>query len=348
MPHPVIDAATMFRRGLLNRERQQAMALVNAYGRIYGRMGDSIRALEEQIAGMEEPTAWKSNRLSALRALQTQVADEVGKFAVYADTTIVNAATAEIPIAGANSRALAQAYFNSPQARQALAARWDVLPAEAIETMLGFVGNESPLNTALVQRLGPTVADRMFSNMVDAIALGINPRTVAAQIRRELGTGLTWTLTTQRTAQLWAYREATRASYLANSDIVSSWTWYATLNDSRTCMSCIAKHGTVYPLTETLNDHHNGRCVAIPNVKMASKLGISLPDVPSGESWFRSLPEGTQAKYMGPAMHAAFKADEFEFADLSQNYTDPIYGDMARQASLKDLLGNRAKEYYTR
>ena len=347
MPHPVIDAAQAFRRGLLNRERQQATALVNAYGRIYGRMNENIRSLEQQIANMEEPTVWKANRLSALRSLRNQVAEEVSTFAVYADTTILNGSMAEIENALRDSRSLAQSYFSSPQARAALAARWDVLPTEAIETMLGFVGEESPLHGAIVQRLGPTVADRMFSQMVDAIALGINPRQAAQMIRRELGVGLTWTLTAQRTAQLWAYRQATRASYLANSDIVSGWTWYATLTDGRTCMSCIAKHGSVHGLDEVLNDHHNGRCVAIPNVPMASKIGITPPNVERGEQWFRALPKAKQRQYMGPAMHDAFSKNAFSFDDLSKPYDDPIYGEMVREASLQDLLGNQAKRYYT-
>jgi hypothetical protein len=44
---------------------------------------------------------------------------------------------------------------------------------------------------------------------------------------------------------------------------------------------------------------------------------------------------------MGPGMYEAWQAGEFDFKDLSRKYGDPIYGDMLRQASLKDLVGVR-------
>ena len=80
---------------------------------------------------------------------------------------------------------------------------------------------------------------------------------------------------------------------------------------------------------------------------MASKIGITPPNVERGEQWFRALPKAKQRQYMGPAMHDAFSENAFSFNDLSKPYDDPIYGEMVREASLQDLLGNQAKRYYT-
>lgn len=345
MPHPVIDAAAAFRQGLINREAANATALINAYGRAYRSLQGQIQALEQQIAALDKPDRAQVTRLASLRSLTAQTADEVNRYAVFADQSIANAVSAEIVNGLRESRATVEAYFASPQGRAAFRAAWDMLPAETVETMLGYVDEGSPLRTALVNRLGPAVAERMADALVDAISLGMNPRRTAALVRRELGVGLTWSLTTARTAQLWSYREASRANYVANSNIVESWTWYASL-DSRCCLSCIAMHGTEHPVTDVLNDHHAGRCVALPNVRNARQLGLSQPEVEPGEAWFNRQPQATQRQRMGPGMFGAWRAGEFRFGELSQRYEDAIYGTMLRESSLRGLLGERAREYY--
>lgn len=348
MPHPVIDAATRFRQGLLNREQSRATALVSAYGRAYRSMQSQITALEQQIAAMEKPEKTDVKRLAALRSLTAQVAEEVNRFATFADQTIANAVSEEIVNGLRESRITVESYFTSQQGRAAIRASWDMLPAETVETMLGFVDESSPLRQTLVGRLGEAVASRMADKLVDAITLGMNPRRTAALVRKELGVGLTWALTTARTAQLWAYREASRANYVANSNIVESWVWWATLDSDRTCLSCIAQHGSVHPVTDVLADHHSGRCVAIPQIRNAARFGLSQPEIESGEQWFRTQPASTQRQRMGPGMYKAWQANEFRFGELSQQYSDPVYGDMLREASLQGLLGARAQRYYAR
>lgn len=343
--HPVIAAAQRYRQNLLDNERQSATRLVAAYGRAYVRMGDSIAQLEARLSAGVDSEFYRT-RVEALRSLRLQTVDEINRFAVYADQEITANARAAIAQGIADSGRIVGEYAgNNAAARQALSAGWDMLPSESVETMLGFLAPDSPLHTRLVGILGETVAQRMETALTDAITLGFNPRKTAEIARRELGVGLTWALNTARTAQMYAYREATRANYMANSDVVSGWTWYATLS-RRTCMSCLAQHGTRHPVTETLNDHHAGRCVAIPNVRLAGRLGINMPEIESGEQWFRRQPEDVQLEMMGPGMFDAWNANAFEFADLSQPYQDEVYGEMLREASLKDLLGARAKEFY--
>lgn len=340
--HPAIAAAQRYRAQLLAQERQSASRLVEAYGRAYNRMGDSIRQLEARLsAGVD--SEYYRNRADALRSLRAQVVDEVNKFAVYADQEITANARRAIGQGIGDSGRIVGAYFgNNPQGRQMMAASWDVLPTEAVETMLGFLAPDSPLHTRLVGILGETVAASMERHLTDAIAVGFNPRKTASIVRQGLGVGLTWALNTARTAQLYAYREATRANYMANSDVVSGWTWFATLAGNRTCMSCIAQHGSKHPVTETLNDHHAGRCVAIPIVPLASRLGISMPEIETGEEWFKRQPESRQLELMGPGMFDAWQLNQFRFRDLSRPYHDPVYGTMLRQSSLRDLLNRGA------
>lgn len=339
MPHPVLDAAARYRSALLASERASANRLVEAYGRTYASLQAEAEALEQMVATLTLQSRGEADirRLAALRSLQQQVAVEVERYAAFADVEISTAVSRSIELGLQGSLETVQAYFTSPRTQAAIGARWDMLAAESVETMLGYTAADSPLRQALVGRLGETVAARVSDALVQGIALGINPRDVANIMRRELGTGLTWSLTTARTAQIWAYRDTTRLNYMANADIVSGWKWQAALDD-RTCLSCWAQHGSVHGVDEILNDHHNGRCTSIPIVPLAAQLGIKPPDIPPGEELFGKLSEAEQRKLMGPGMYDAWREGKFDFRDLSQPYKDPIYGDMLRQAPLKELV----------
>ena len=79
-------------------------------------------------------------------------------------------------------------------------------------------------------------------------------------------------------------------------------------------------------------------------------LGYDIPDtnpaVEQGEAWFRRLTAAQQEQRMGPAMYEAWRRGRFRFGELSRPYDDQVYGEMLREASLKDILGPQAKQYY--
>jgi len=218
---------------------------------------------------------------------------------------------------------------------------WNRLPAEAVETAVGMLSGDSPLRTRMTATLGQATADAVRDKLLIGIAEGWNPRKIQNELRRTFGQGLEWSLTATRTAELYAYREATRANYQANSDVVKGWRWVAT-KDPRTCMSCIVMDGTVHPLSETLNDHHNGRCAASPVVASYRELGIDVdgpaqPHEPA-RSWFEGLPEATQRQMMGDNAYEAWRGGKFDLRDYTVEYSDSVYGVMRRQATLKELL----------
>lgn len=342
MPHPVLDAAARYRAQLLRQEQQAATRLVQAYGRAFAELQTELEALQQAIPLLgDNATEADIRRLASLRSLQRQVAAEVERYAAFADVEISTAVSRSIELGLQGSLGTVQAHFANARTQAAIGARWDMLAPEAVETMLGYTAADSPLRQALVGRLGPTIAERVSDALVMAIATGTNPRDVAAIMRREMGLGLTWSLTTARTAQVWAYRDATRLNYMANRDIVTGWIWQAALDD-RTCLSCWAQHGSRHGVDEILNDHHNGRCVAIPIVPLAARLGIQPPDIPTGEQEFAKLTPAAQAKVMGAGKYEAWKRGDFDFGELSQPYDDPIYGDMLRETPLQKLVRVRA------
>jgi hypothetical protein len=347
MPHPVLESAARFRAQLLAQERQAATRLVEAYGTAYRSLQTEYEALEEQVAGWlpERRDAETIRRMAVLRSLQRQVAAQVEAYAQVADREIAAGVSRSIELGLRGSLATVQAYWPDAAGQAMIGARWDMLPSESVETMLGFTAADSPLRQTLVGRLGAEVATRVGDALVNAIATGQNPRATADLFRRELGLGLTWSLNTARTAQIWAYRDATRLNYMNNRDVVSGWKWQAALDD-RTCLSCWAQHGTTHGVDEILNDHHSGRCVPIPIVPLAVQMGLSEPVLEPGADQFARLPEATQRSMMGPAMFEAWQAGEFKFADLTRPYSEPVYGDMLRQATLTDLLGEPIARKY--
>ena len=67
-------------------------------------------------------------------------------------------------------------------------------------------------------------------------------------------------------------------------------------------------HGTVHSVDEVLNDHHAGRCAAIPIVPLAARLGIPEPDLGDAEQWLRSQPESVQQMMLGKGVYEGYTA----------------------------------------
>ena len=326
------------------------MRFVNAYGTIFKDLQGMIEGLTLELASIEDPKPWKVAQLARWKALRLQIVEQIDRYGAFVDTELRTAVEKQIALGLQHAEQLTLAGIPKPLA-DAIAVNWNRLPAEAVLRLMGFLAPGSPLHEALIKQLGEAVASGVERMLLEGIALGYNPRKVARLIVKELGQGLTWALRTARTAQLWAYREATRAAYVANSDIVEGWIWHAKLDDGRTCISCIVQHGTVHPNTETLNDHHNGRCGMVPVTKTWAELGFpGIPEtraqVAPGRDWFDTLSDAEQRRIMGKAKWAAWKAGRIDWADLSAEHDDDVYGTMRVEASLRDLLGDDADEFY--
>jgi SPP1 gp7 family putative phage head morphogenesis protein len=145
-----------------------------------------------------------------------------------------------------------------------------------------------------------------------------------------------------RTAQMTAYRQATTASYMANADILEPQAIRVAALDARTCMACVALHGTLVPLDQPIAEHWNGRCTTVAQVRGRRRI------VQTGNDWLSGLSEAQQRAQMGQAAYEAWRAGALRLADFVQKRSDPIFGEMIQQASLRGILGDGAKEFYKR
>lgn len=109
------------------------------------------------------------------------------------------------------------------------------------------------------------------------------------------------------------------------------------------CISCWSQHGSVHPVNEILDDHHRGRCVPVPIVR-----GTRWADeFETGPARFEQLSADRQRRIMGPGMHSAWRAGAVNWRDFSRSYQDNVFGEMLRAASLRELLGDEARRYYS-
>lgn len=325
----VLETAAATRRALDQRDAATMGRLIQAYAALARRLRGQIDALADASIS-EELTRGQLMRDRRYRALLEQVQDELGRYTAFAGVELDAATRASLTAAGTDTRSLVASIVNGDAT---VMARWNTLPVDTIETLLGFLAPESPLYAKL-RGLAPFTAEQVASAIQTGVGLGRNPRRIAASVTQALGQGLSNALRLVRTAQLYAYREASRAGYAANPAIVSGWYWQATL-DARTCLSCISKHGTLHPITETLNDHHNGRCAMLPAVR-----GLPSPIATDGETWFRAQSPAEQLRMMGPGKLAAWQAGRFEFAALAKTHADDVYGPMWTETPLKELVPN--------
>lgn len=346
----IYQEAMKFRAALRAGNDASLKRLVEAYGRIYGRLQTQLRALEADIleaqkAGREFSQDWL-RRQERYQQLMAQTRDELNRYAGLIESEMDSLTKEALAAAEEDALRLAAARLPGVPAT-VLRSVWNRLPAEAVETLLGFLAPESPLTKRLAG-FGVEAALRIGAALEESVALGYSPRRLAGTLRRSAGMSLSDALRLARTTQINAYREATRASYIANERLVPTWTWVSALDPGGTCMACVAKHGSIHPVTERLNDHHNGWCVMVPNPVSYRDLGLNVAGppaerIPTGEEWFKGLPEGQQRAFMpSEAAWKAWQAGQVGIGEFVGSRVDDVWGEMVavRAVRTTDLEKN--------
>ena len=338
-PDDVIALSDRFRAALLSKDLAAQKRIIGTYQTIYGGLQDKIELLLLEI---EKRGGTMSRgqvvRLAQYKNLMDGVEKELTGYGVVVKTELSQASQAAIAQSTADARRMIeQAIITNGGQIQYNALR--SLDPRVIEQLLGFLSPEGELYKR-IDAMPAWTASQVSDAIIDGVAVGKNPRTIANMITTAFGGSLTDAMRMVRTSQLWAYREATRATYAANSDIVSGWVWHSAL-DGRTCPSCIAMHGTEHSHDEPLNDHHNGRCAMVPITVLNP-----TPNIEKGSDWFNKQPESVQRDILGKGRFEAWKGGKFQLSDVVGQHKDGVYGDMRVPRPLKDILRtNRAIEY---
>ena len=305
--------------------RDEAARLASAYRQL----AEPTRTAIERVAATAE-TVEDFERLIALEDLQARMAAGLDDFEWQLVTSGERLQESAVRSALGYAETSAGAVVG-----------WSTPNAAAVARLVNYMDNPA-LREAIGNWAGYH-AEQVASLAMAGIAQGWNPRkTARAMMAYVENLPLVDAERMMRTVQVYSYRDAVIEGWRENSGVVRGWWWRADLGSARTCMACVALHGTEHGLNETLNDHHRGRCVPVPIV-----AGRETPGEAAGAAYFAGLDEATQIERMGRARWLAWRDGAFEFGQLVTTYEDAVYGEMRTQASLTGIVGAARAAAYT-
>ena len=256
----VVSTIRQFKAALLAREETQIRRMADRWliveRSLRAEMELAARDLADERAAGRSVSAWKLARMERYQDLQRQLEEQMAMYNAYAEAEIM---TRQNEYGQLGIDHATQAITASYVGAGAVVATFNRLPVDAIQAMVGLLGDGSPLMTLLNDAYGDA-AQAMTTALLRGTALGWNPRQTAQAMADGVATGLGRILTTARTEQLRAYREANRMQF-EESGVVEGFVRLVA-HQSRTCLACLAAEGEWFPVAESLYDHPNGRCVA--------------------------------------------------------------------------------------
>ena len=221
-----------------------------------------------------------------------------------------------------------------------LRAAWNQVDPLALEAAMTRM--HRPAFEQAVSRYGEQYVSAAQQVLIAGIAAGQNPRATARQLRELMTAMPAHSATTMtRTLQMNAYRGATAMHQRANERVLQRAIRVAAL-DARTCLSCLALHGTEVPLGEEIVSHANCRCVAVA-IPRGSQITVQ-----SGPEWLAAQPAAMQQQVMGQANYAAWQAGRVRLDQFVGYRTDAVWGRQTVQRSLRSILGEAAPQFYSR
>lgn len=315
-----------FRRELVQRDAVTTQRLIRAYQTVQRRISKPLDALTAAAADMTSPRELHAS--PAMLRLQDEVRAALNDFSKVIKAEAGKGQQAGISIgreAGIAQLDTVAAAFNRPS-------------VETVQMLVNYV--DSPAFQQTLDDYGMYHAQHISDIVLTDSTMGKGVQSIVRHIRRYTDMPRYDAERMVRTVTLYSARRASHQVYRENADIVSGWRWSASL-DRRVCMSCVVQHGKVFPLNQTLNDHHNGRCAAVPITRFTG-------GVKPGVEWFNDLPESEQQQMMGRSAFKAWKDGAINLDQLSTTHIDNVYGEMRGEASLTSIIGAEAAGEYGR
>lgn len=303
----------------------------------------AIDATEARIARLESdlerlPEAeWRSyairERQSVVRELR-EAMDEAGRSAA-SGIDGQRAAAAGEAVATTNA-AVAAALQEA--GRDALAGQLGgTVNADSLRAIMSQVYTTSPV-TEMLTTYAATGAQAAGDQLVQAVALGENPRKIASTVARQLDTETWKGLRIARTEVIRAHTAGAIATMRSTPTITPAYEWAA--QGSRACVACLAMHGTVHTTDQPPARHPNCRCVMLPVViDPTTGRAISMPKQ-SGQDIIDRMDMAEATQRFGARRAAMLKAPDASrvpLADMVTTRTSDKWGDSVGVTPLRDL-----------
>lgn len=307
---------------------------------------DVVAAIAEllQVGDGKWPTRRQIERTARVVSALDLIGQTLARLADLTRSETLQAVSqaARIGLEGQNGLVASQLPYGSAKALQA---RYKMQQADAIDAIVRRTAEQI---NARHWPLADQATRRMKAELVRGVVVGDNPRTAAARmvsnLEGEFNGGLTRALNLARTETLDAHREAAQIGQDSHVDVLEGWVWMAELNQSRgrTCPSCWALNGTVYPLSVPGPiDHQQGRCSRTPKTKSWADLGFDIDEpgdlIPDARAIFDALPEAEQVAIMGRRRLELLRSGDVAWEDLPELRTTPEWRDSFGVRPVKDL-----------
>lgn len=346
MPSDLDRALLRFRRLLRAREeravRQMAKALNQAERRIFFRWRElSARMVEARQAGEPVSEAWLYQQ-ARYHALIFDIEEQLVVLGERAGAFLTAEQGELVAMAEEHARKLAVA--GAGRSPAGIQLTWNRLPAAALENLVGFASDGSPLHM-LFEAMGPVTAEGVREALTSGLAQGRNPREVGRELRKVWGLTRTRADSIARTELLRSYRRSAAQSYERNRDVLEGWVWTSAL-DRRACAACWALHGSFHRVDEPLDGHIRCRCTAAPRTKSWGEIlgDETIPDtrpvIEAGETVFGRLPVSAQREILGVRGQELYAGGDVSLRDFVHQQHDQRWGSQRVAATIDQALAN--------
>jgi len=298
---------------------------------IEGGLDADIAALAQEMARRtaagEVITKQMVYRAERYQIIKARLADEVKKYNQDA-VEIISSAQRQYATLGINAAQDAiTAMYPSP-----LSAAFNRINVGAVESMIGFAGDGSPLRTLLTK--DPKLAvDGLLDALINGLGRGLGPGQIGRDMANGMGMGLDRAMLIARTEAARAQRTASTMQY-RDSGVATG--FMRLVKKSTACVGCLMLDGERFKLAEELYDHPAGKCGTVCIIE-----GMPPPTWQKGQDWFLEQDEDAQRRILGPERYQLWKDGQIKLSDLARKTHSDVWGDSPRVASLSELKAMR-------
>jgi SPP1 gp7 family putative phage head morphogenesis protein len=338
------EVAELYRQRLMRRETAVVREMRDAYARSMADVNRKLDAVTKAIDDeLVDNGVLVSDRLDLLQMYQQrledlalQMSEQVTEYGIDAAKRATAAQRTGLQLALDMQTDGVRPGMGLPSS-VSISSMYNVIDEEAVEFALGFAADGSPL-ADLYATIGPDMSQRVAS----AVAQGFHPYKLARIIADTYGIqAIARAETIARTEMIRAAREGTRASMLANQDIIKGYQRVCA-GDQRVCVVCWALHGQIWPLDKPVASHPNCRCAIIPVMtsyeELTGKPGqIPSPLAPDRDELFDALTPDEQLNVLGPMRYRLWQSG-LSLEKMGRVRQDEAWGPVAQIIPVRELV----------
>lgn len=206
---------------------------------------------------------------------------------------------------------------------------WYRMPATEMDSRTGVSSNGIRIGDILRNGMNHVVAG-LTSALIAGATFGKTPEQIVLDMKQSATSGLNQAITTGRTEYNRAHREALTEQYRQSGAIAG---FRRMAYKPTACFACLMLDGEWLEKESDLEDHPNGRCMAVP---FRSK-DDPIPWM-TGADWFLAQDAEKQMRILGKGRYEAWKAGEIpSLRDIVYVKQNETWGGCPTVRTLKEL-----------